>query len=148
MAMPNLSPQAAAIETCWRALRRSEQALARHRKARTLSGHRDGLRDRRARTRWLIELGGLVVKAGLPDLTDDDRATMLGGFLALRDQLTGIGGDPPAAIKQRWRRRGLRTFDADAAAKAEGGAGQGSAGDSRGNASGGGREKEDDGPLA
>jgi hypothetical protein len=90
---------------------------------------RDWRRARRARTRLLIEYGGLVVKAGLPDLTDDDRATMLGGLLALRDQLTGIGDDPPDTIRQRWRRRGLRAFDADAAAKAEGGAGQGSAGD-------------------
>jgi hypothetical protein len=113
-----------------------------------LSGHRDGLHDRRARTRWLIELGGLVVKAGVPDLTDDDRATMLGGFLMLRDLLNGSATDNPTDLKARWRRRGLRTFDADAAAKAEGGAGQGSAGDSRGNASGGGREKEDDRPLA
>jgi hypothetical protein len=117
MVTPNLSPQAAAIETCWRALRRSEQALARRRKARTLSGHRDLARDRRARTRWLIELGGLVVKAGLPDLTDDDRATMLGGFLMLRDLLNGSTGDNPADLKARWRRRGLRTFDDDAAAR-------------------------------
>ncbi|MBW4655698.1 MAG: conjugal transfer protein TraD [Kaiparowitsia implicata GSE-PSE-MK54-09C] len=29
---------------------------------------------RRERTRQLIELGGLVVKAGLVELTDDDRA--------------------------------------------------------------------------
>ena len=33
---------------------------------------------RRERTRHLIELGGLVVKAGLVDLTDDDRATLYG----------------------------------------------------------------------
>jgi hypothetical protein len=35
---------------------------------------------RRERTRHLIELGGLVVKAGLVDLTDDDRATLYGAF--------------------------------------------------------------------
>ena len=37
--------------------------------------------QRRERTRHLIELGGLVQKAGLVDLTDDDRATILGGLL-------------------------------------------------------------------
>ena len=33
--------------------------------------------ERRKRTRHLIELGGLVVKAGLVNLIGDDRATML-----------------------------------------------------------------------
>jgi Conjugal transfer protein TraD len=51
---------------------------ARHRleaqKART--DMRDWAIARRERTRRLIELGGLVVKAGLVDLTDDDRATL------------------------------------------------------------------------
>ena len=37
---------------------------------------RDWQIKRRERTRQLIELGGLVVKAGLVDLTDDDRATI------------------------------------------------------------------------
>jgi hypothetical protein len=32
--------------------------------------------QRRERTRHLIELGGLVQKAGLVELTDDDRATL------------------------------------------------------------------------
>ena len=78
------------------------------------------MRNRRARTRRLIEYGGLVVKAGLAELLADDRATMLGGFLSLRDQLAGVSDDrspeptDPATLKQQWRRRGLRTFDADA----------------------------------
>lgn len=33
---------------------------------------------RRERTRHLIELGGLVVKAGLVELTDDNRAVLFG----------------------------------------------------------------------
>jgi hypothetical protein len=37
--------------------------------------------DRRKRTRHLIELGGLIVKAGLVSLTDDDRATIFGALL-------------------------------------------------------------------
>jgi hypothetical protein len=106
-------------------LGRVEQALARLRKVRALTADRDWVRNRRARTRRLIEYGGLVVKAGLAELLADDRATMLGGFLSLRDQLAGFGDDrsaepvDPAIIKQRWRRRGLRTFDADADAVKE-----------------------------
>jgi hypothetical protein len=55
---------------------------------------RDWARARRERTRHLIELGGLVQKAGLVDLTDDDRATMLGAFLDLANQIQGIWGYP------------------------------------------------------
>jgi hypothetical protein len=33
---------------------------------------------RRERTRQLIELGGLIAKAGLIELTDDDRAVIFG----------------------------------------------------------------------
>jgi Conjugal transfer protein TraD len=83
-----------------------------------LNGHRDWVRDRRARTRLLIEYGGLLVKAGLPERVEDDRATLLGALLMIRDQLEGLGGDSPADLKARWRRRGLRAFDAGAADKA------------------------------
>jgi hypothetical protein len=68
--------------------------------------------QRRERTRHLIELGGLVQKAGLVELTDDDRATMLGGLLGLADMLAGEGG---AALREVWRRRGLRAFEREAA---------------------------------
>ncbi len=37
--------------------------------------------ERRKRTRHLIELGGLVVKAGIVDLTGDDRTTILGALI-------------------------------------------------------------------
>lgn len=69
--------------------------------------------QRRARTRHLIELGGLVQKAGLTELTEDDRATMLGAFLELAAALRGMGDDAPEHLRTRWRRRGLRAFDAD-----------------------------------
>ena len=36
--------------------------------------------ERRKRTRHLIELGGLVVKAGIVDVTGDDRAAILGAL--------------------------------------------------------------------
>jgi len=66
--------------------------------------------DRRSRTRHLIELGGLIEKAGLVELTDDDRATLLGGLLSLADQLAAEGATD---LAETWRRRGLRVFDAD-----------------------------------
>ena len=69
--------------------------------------------QRRERTRHLIELGGLVQKAGLVDLTDDDRATILGGLLELADRLQG---DDDTALKVVFRRRGLRAFEAEATA--------------------------------
>ena len=81
---------------------------------------------RRARTRHLIELGGLVAKAGLVDLADDDRATMLGALLEAADSLRGAGDEDPAHLRARWRRRGLRAFDAEReeAAAADGGVGR------------------------
>ncbi len=66
--------------------------------------------QRRERTRHLIELGGLVQKAGLVELADDDRATLLGGMMALADMLGGEGGPQLAEV---WRRRGKRTFEAE-----------------------------------
>lgn len=66
---------------------------------------------RRERTRQLIELGGLVVKAGLIDLTDDDRAMLYGAFLWTADKLRSDEGAHAAAL---WKRRGKRAFEADA----------------------------------
>jgi hypothetical protein len=43
--------------------------------------------ERRKRTRHVIELGGLVVKAGIVDLTGDDRAIILGALLWMADKL-------------------------------------------------------------
>ena len=76
---------------------------------------RDWAKVRRERTRHLIELGGLVHKAGLVELTDDDRATLLGAFLELADRLRepDDAGNGQRHLAARWRRRGLRAFDAD-----------------------------------
>lgn len=82
---------------------------------------RTWVQDRRARTRHLIELGGLIQKARLVELMDDDRATLLGALLALADQLREDGQPEengrqhasPADLVARWRRCGLRAFDAD-----------------------------------
>ena len=77
---------------------------------------RQWVQDRRTRTRQLIELGGLVQKAGLVELLDDDRATLLGAFLEIAGRLQGEGQPEEgtaADLHARWRRRGLRAFDAD-----------------------------------
>ena len=70
---------------------------------------------RRERTRHLIELGGLVVKAGLVDLTDDDRAAIYGALLTVADKLRGEERDSALAL---WQRKGKRAFEAEAEAKA------------------------------
>jgi hypothetical protein len=90
--------------------------------ARSRTDTRQWAQDRRVRTRHLIELGGLVQKAGLVELTEDDRATLLGAFFTLADQLRDGSDDfaKPADLRARWRRRGLRAFDADRAASALG----------------------------
>jgi hypothetical protein len=76
---------------------------------------RQWVQDRRARTRQLIELGGLVQKAGLVELVDDDRATLFGAFLELAARLQSDEHqqEAPADLMLRWRRRGLRAFEAD-----------------------------------
>jgi hypothetical protein len=70
---------------------------------------------RRERTRHLIALGGLVQKAGLIDLTDDDRATLFGAFLTVADKLRG---DEREQALTHWRRKGKRAFDTEADEKA------------------------------
>lgn len=69
---------------------------------------------RRERARHLIELGGLVVKAGLVDLTDDDRAALYGAFLSIAGKLRGEEGGNALAL---WQRRGKRAFEAEADGK-------------------------------
>lgn len=78
-------------------------------KART--GKREWQVKRRERTRQLIELGGLIVKAELVELTDDDRAMLYGAFLWMADKLRSDQGDHAAAL---WKRRGKRAFEAEA----------------------------------
>lgn len=86
---------------------------------RARSDTRDWAVERRARTRHLIELGGLVQKAGLVELTEDDRATMFGAFLELAAALRGMGEDAPEHLRARWRRRGLRAFDTNREAEGD-----------------------------
>tara|TARA_R110000868_G_scaffold33549_1_gene121596 strand:- start:1716 stop:1943 length:228 start_codon:yes stop_codon:yes gene_type:complete len=70
--------------------------------------------QRRERTRHLIELGGLVHKAGLVDLADDDRATLYGAMLEL---VARAQGDDAVNVLALWKRRGKRAFDAEAEAQ-------------------------------
>lgn len=65
---------------------------------------------RRERTKKLIELGGLIVKARLVDLTDDDRAMLYGALLGIADKLRSDDGAHASAL---WRRRGKRAFDVE-----------------------------------
>lgn len=65
---------------------------------------------RRERTHQLIELGGLVVKAGLIELTDDDRAVIFGVMVEAAARLRGEERETALTL---WRRRGLRAFAAD-----------------------------------
>lgn len=62
---------------------------------------------RRERTRQLIELGGLVAKADLVELTDDDRVVIFGALLEVAARLRGVDRDQQL---QLMRRRGKRAF--------------------------------------
>jgi len=95
--------------------------------ARALTDTRDWAKARRERTRHLIELGGLVIKADLVELLDDDRATLLGALLDVASQLRGAGDADPAYLRARWRRAGMRAFKVDKdAANADDGQEEGS----------------------
>ena len=74
--------------------------------------NREWVMQRRERTRHLIELGGLVQKAGLVELTDDDRAVIYGVLLVIAIKLRGEDRDELLAL---WRRRGKRAFEDDVA---------------------------------
>lgn len=94
--------------------------------ARARTDTRDWAKARRDRTRHLIELGGLILKADLVELLDDDRATLLGALLDIAGRLQQQNderqegrAETPADLKARWRRQGIRAFDTDNAAAAE-----------------------------
>jgi hypothetical protein len=68
--------------------------------------------ERRKRTRHLIELGGLVVKSGVVDLTGDDRATIFGALLWMAAKLQSDQGGHARAL---WAAKGKLAFDMDSA---------------------------------
>ncbi len=66
--------------------------------------------ERRKRTRHLIELGGLIVKAGIVELTGDDRAVIYGALLWMADKLQSDQGEQARGI---WTKLGEMAFEAD-----------------------------------
>src|SRR5271163_4255356 len=89
------------------ALSRNRAARDRHQAARARHDMRTWQVERRKRTRHLIELGGLVVKAGLVNLTGDDRATILGALLWMADKLQSDQGEQ---ARELWAEKGKRAF--------------------------------------
>jgi hypothetical protein len=87
--------------------KRSIQARNRLLAHRARHDMRDWRVKRRERTRQLIELGGLIAKAELIELTDDDRAVILGLLIEAANRLRG---DNREQHLQLWRRRGARAF--------------------------------------
>jgi conjugative transfer protein TraD len=71
--------------------------------------------ERRKRTRHLIELGGLVVKARVVDLTGDDRAMIFGALLWCADKLKSDQGERARAL---WAEKGKETFAVERATDA------------------------------
>jgi hypothetical protein len=66
--------------------------------------------ERRRRTRHLIELGGLVVKAGIVELTNDDRATIYGALLWIAAKLHSLEGEH---ARDLWDAKGKLAFNAE-----------------------------------
>ena len=54
-------------------------------------------------------------KAGLVELLNDDRATLLGLLLEVAEQLQqgGPEGKDAVSLKARWRRKGMRAFEVE-----------------------------------
>uniref|UniRef100_Q07LJ3 Conjugal transfer TraD family protein n=1 Tax=Rhodopseudomonas palustris (strain BisA53) TaxID=316055 RepID=Q07LJ3_RHOP5 len=64
--------------------------------------------ERRKRTRRLIELGGLVVNAGIVELTGDDRAMIYGALLWMAEKIRSDERDKALAL---WSAKGKREFE-------------------------------------
>jgi hypothetical protein len=103
-------PQHLALIAVAAAHRRSRQAVNRLWAQAARHDTREWQVKRRERTRYLIELGGLIIKAGLVELADDDRAVLLGVMLEAAARLRGEDREQALTL---WRRRGQRAFAAD-----------------------------------
>ncbi|MDX8434373.1 conjugal transfer protein TraD [Mesorhizobium abyssinicae] len=66
--------------------------------------------ERRKRTRHLIELGGLVLKARVVELTNDDRAIIYGALVWIATKLQSHQGE---RARDLWAAKGKETFDAE-----------------------------------
>ncbi|MBN9148983.1 MAG: conjugal transfer protein TraD [Nitrobacter sp.] len=58
----------------------------------------------------MIELGGLVVKAGLEDLTGDNRATIYGALFWIAEKLNSKDGERARGV---WTKLGQMALEAD-----------------------------------
>src|SRR6201986_1806074 len=94
------------------ALLRNGAARTRHQAAKARHDMRSWQVERRKRTRRLIELGGLVVKAGVVDLTGDDRAMIYGALLWMADKLQRDQGERGRSL---WAAKGRPAVEADPA---------------------------------
>ena len=104
----HLTATLAALNRNWAARNRHQAALARH-------DMRTWQVERRKRTRHLIELGGLVLKAGIVDLTGDDRAMIYGALLWMADKLRSNEREKALAL---WTAKGKQAFGSESAADA------------------------------
>jgi len=66
--------------------------------------------ERRKRTRHLIGLGGLVVKAGVVELTGDDRTVIFGALLWVADKLQSDEREKALVL---WAAKGKLAFDTE-----------------------------------
>ncbi|MDH6230783.1 hypothetical protein M2281_001355 [Mesorhizobium soli] len=71
--------------------------------------------ERRKRTRHLIELGGLVIKAGIVDLTGDDRTMIYGALIWIAEKLQTEDDEDARGV---WTKLGKMAFEADSPAGA------------------------------
>ena len=96
------------------ALRRNRAVRNRHQAARARHDMRHWQVERRRRTRHLIELGGLVVKAGIVDLTNDDRATIYGAMIWIAEKLSSEDGEHARGV---WAKLGKMAFEMERPAR-------------------------------
>jgi len=100
------------------ALNRNRAARNRHQAARARHDMRTWQVERRRRTRHLIELGGLVVKAGIVDITGDDRAMIYGALVWMAEKLNSEDGERARGV---WAKLGKMAFEAERPAGAQDG---------------------------
>ncbi len=100
----------AQMTTAQAALTRLRTERNRHQATRARHDMRTWQVERRRRTRHLIELGGLVAKAGIVDLTGDDRATILGALLWMANKLKS---DQAEQARVLWAEKGKQAFAAE-----------------------------------
>ncbi|MFV0411180.1 MAG: conjugal transfer protein TraD, partial [Paracoccus sp. (in: a-proteobacteria)] len=92
------------------ALKRNRAARNRHQAQRARHDMRTWQVERRKRTRHLIELGGLAVKAGVVNLTGDDRAMIYGAMIWIAEKLKSEDGE---RARKLWARKGKEAFAAE-----------------------------------